>query len=80
MINPGLSRKLMELKSPMLRLLTGAITVHELLNKHLFSLGVTDRHLCYGCYGAGRNKCSCHYSMSWGAGMTSTVGQSSLKK
>lgn len=48
-INPGLSRRLMQLKRPALRLLTGAITGHALLNKHLFTLGVTDSPLCRAC-------------------------------
>ncbi|XP_063531089.1 uncharacterized protein LOC134742085 [Cydia strobilella] len=48
-INPGLSRRLRLLKRPQLRLLTGAITGHASLNKHLLTMRVTDSPLCRAC-------------------------------
>lgn len=48
-IKPGLSRKLLKLKRSQLRLVTGAITGHALLNKHLYTLGITDSPLCRAC-------------------------------
>ena len=48
-INPGLSRKLLQLGKPHLRLVTGALTGHTPFNKHMCTLGITDSPLCRGC-------------------------------
>ena len=51
-INPGLSRRLLNLQRRQLRLIIGAATGHTSFNKHLLSLGVTDSALCRACMGA----------------------------
>ncbi len=48
-INPGLSRKLLQMSKPHLRLVTGALTGHTPFNKHMYTLGITDSPLCRGC-------------------------------
>lgn len=48
-VDARLSRALIQLCRPQLRLVTGAITGHGQFNRHLFNLGVTDSPLCRGC-------------------------------
>ena len=48
-VNPGLSRRLLQLRKAQLRIVTGALTGHTLFNKHMYTLGITDSSLCRGC-------------------------------
>lgn len=48
-ISQRLSRQILNLKRIHLRLVVGAFTGHCHLNKHLFTLGITDSPLCRGC-------------------------------
>lgn len=48
-LNPRYSRKLTSLKRDKLRQIVEIVTGHCQLNKHLFTLGITDSPLCRGC-------------------------------
>ncbi|KAI5634242.1 hypothetical protein NE865_13043 [Phthorimaea operculella] len=48
-LSSRLSKKLLRLKKPQLRMLTSIITGHGHFNKHLSVIGVTDSPLCRAC-------------------------------
>ncbi|CAK1600286.1 unnamed protein product [Parnassius mnemosyne] len=50
-INSRLTKVLMRLNKPQIRIVTSAITGHGTFNKHLFTIGVTDSPLCRACMG-----------------------------
>ncbi|CAK1579532.1 unnamed protein product [Parnassius mnemosyne] len=50
-INSRLTKVLMRLNKPQIRIITSAITGHGTFNKHLFTIGVTDSPLCRACMG-----------------------------
>lgn len=48
-LNPKLTRKLLKLSRAELRKICGLITGHCPMNKHLYTLGITDSPLCRAC-------------------------------
>jgi hypothetical protein len=54
--NPGLTRYLLRLPRPKLRILVGLITGHCSLNKHQHNMGLIDEPICIAC---GMEDCAC---------------------